>query len=40
MVRFDDGSETAYDVLLSTMPVNQLVRITDGLPLVGNRPGA
>jgi protoporphyrinogen oxidase len=31
-VRFSDGDETAYDVLLSTAPVTELVRIIDGAP--------
>ncbi len=32
IVRFEDGSETEYDVLLSTMPVNLLARMVEGLP--------
>lgn len=32
VVRFADGTETSYDVLLSTMPLTQLVRILTGAP--------
>ncbi|MHB8376616.1 MAG: protoporphyrinogen/coproporphyrinogen oxidase [Dehalococcoidia bacterium] len=32
VVRFEDGDETTYDVLLSTMPLTQLSRIVDGAP--------
>ncbi|HEX6032057.1 MAG TPA: FAD-dependent oxidoreductase [Tepidiformaceae bacterium] len=31
-ITFEDGSEDRYDVLLSTMPLNLLVRAVEGLP--------
>lgn len=31
-VRFENGEETRYDYLISSMPVDELVRITEGAP--------
>lgn len=32
VIRFSDGSETSYDVLLSTLPLNVFTRLATGIP--------